>query len=132
MMRPLTPCLLVLLSACIVDGDCPDDETSTTDTATKAAPLSCAEVDRAMDGETTVPTGEAEITLSGVYRVSDTVTFDAGEVVTIEPGTVFLSLRFSEDVTLMASDGFHPGPGVYAEWGRRAGNLVMVKLSVQN
>lgn len=41
-----------------------------------------------------------------------------------EPGTTFLSLRFSEDANLMASDGFHPGPGVYAEWGRRAGALV--------
>ncbi len=40
-----------------------------------------------------------------------------------EADTEFLSLRFSEDASLMASDGFHPGPGVYAECGRRAGAL---------
>jgi len=38
-----------------------------------------------------------------------------------EDGVSFLSLRFTEDVSLMATDGFHPGPGVYKEWGRRAG-----------
>ena len=37
-----------------------------------------------------------------------------------DPRVRFLSLRFTEDTTLMASDGFHPGPAVYAEWGRRA------------
>lgn len=36
----------------------------------------------------------------------------------------FLSLRFSEDMTLAASDGFHPGPAVYAEWARRAAAMV--------
>ena len=36
----------------------------------------------------------------------------------------YLSLRFTSDAGLMAADGFHPGPGVYAEWGRRAAQLV--------
>ena len=35
-------------------------------------------------------------------------------------GVSFLSLRFTEDVNMMASDGFHPGPDVYREWARRA------------
>lgn len=37
----------------------------------------------------------------------------------LEPDTTFIDLRFTEDITLMADDGFHPGPGVYAEWARR-------------
>lgn len=38
-----------------------------------------------------------------------------------EHGVSFLSLRFTEDANLMSSDGFHPGPGIYREWARRAG-----------
>lgn len=45
-----------------------------------------------------------------------------------EANTEFLSLRFSQDQALMASDGFHPGPGVYREWGRRVAELVNEKL----
>lgn len=40
-----------------------------------------------------------------------------------EPGAAFLSLRFSDDVSAMASDGFHPGPAIYAEWASRAAAL---------
>ncbi len=36
----------------------------------------------------------------------------------------FLNLRFTQDLSLMASDGFHPGPEVYREWGRRAARAV--------
>ncbi|MDJ0779753.1 MAG: SGNH/GDSL hydrolase family protein [Gammaproteobacteria bacterium] len=36
----------------------------------------------------------------------------------------FLDLRFTEDLSQMASDGFHPGPGVYREWGRRAARAI--------
>lgn len=36
----------------------------------------------------------------------------------------FADVRFSTDASLMASDGFHPGPGVYAEWGKRVVDLV--------
>lgn len=41
-----------------------------------------------------------------------------------EDGVLFLSLRFTEDASLMAADGFHPGPEVFREWGRRAGLAV--------
>jgi len=41
-----------------------------------------------------------------------------------EDGVVFLSLCFVEDPSLMAADGFHPGPEVFREWGRRAGLAV--------
>ncbi len=42
-----------------------------------------------------------------------------------ESGMTFLSLRFSEDVGLMAADGFHPGPPMYAEWAERAAALLL-------
>lgn len=38
--------------------------------------------------------------------------------------TTFLDLRFSADTTLMASDGFHPGPGIYAQWGEKVAALI--------
>jgi lysophospholipase L1-like esterase len=41
-----------------------------------------------------------------------------------EPGAHFVDLRFSLDASLMASDGFHPGPEIYAGWGERAARLV--------
>ncbi len=36
----------------------------------------------------------------------------------------FVDLRFTTDLSLMASDGFHPGPGMYAEWGKRVAELI--------
>lgn len=36
-----------------------------------------------------------------------------------EEDASFLSLRFSEDRSLMAADGFHPGPVVYEQWARK-------------
>jgi len=36
----------------------------------------------------------------------------------------FLSLRFTQDYSLMASDGFHPGDAVYREWAIRAAALI--------
>ncbi len=52
--------------------------------------------------------------------------FDAAlrEVVSGERGCVFLPLDFTEDVALMADDGFHPGPADSREWGARAATLV--------
>lgn len=44
------------------------------------------------------------------------------------PGCAFLSVRFTEDPTQMASDGFHPGPVVYAEWARRAAALIIKRM----
>lgn len=41
-----------------------------------------------------------------------------------EPGSSFVDLRFSADTTLMAADGFHPGPAVYAEWAHRVTKAV--------
>jgi len=37
-----------------------------------------------------------------------------------ETNCEFLRLDFNQDPALMAADGFHPGPGIYTEWGRRA------------
>ena len=44
--------------------------------------------------------------------------------------TRFLSLRFTEDLSQIASDGFHPGPGVYREWGERAARAINELLAV--
>jgi lysophospholipase L1-like esterase len=38
--------------------------------------------------------------------------------VAAEPDARFIDLRFSEDMAMMSSDGFHPGPKIYAEWAR--------------
>ncbi|NIL94152.1 MAG: SGNH/GDSL hydrolase family protein [Woeseiaceae bacterium] len=35
-----------------------------------------------------------------------------------------LDLRYMTDMSLMATDGFHPGPGIYAEWARRAAEVI--------
>lgn len=45
-----------------------------------------------------------------------------------EEDVSFLTLRFTEDANLMATDGFHPGPDVYREWARRACVAVMEGL----
>ena len=42
-----------------------------------------------------------------------------------EPDCRFVSLRFTENVTLMAADGFHPGPEIYSEWARRVANQIL-------
>ncbi len=41
-----------------------------------------------------------------------------------EDGAFFLDLRFTTDTAFMASDGFHPGPQMYAEWGKRVAAVV--------
>ena len=41
----------------------------------------------------------------------------------------FLSVRFTEDQSMMSHDGFHPGPLVYAEWGRRAAEIIRRRLT---
>lgn len=40
-----------------------------------------------------------------------------------------LPLDFAPDTGLMASDGFHPGPGVYAFWGREAAGVIRERFS---
>ena len=54
---------------------------------------------------------------------------DLENAVSAEDHVSFLSLRFTEDTRLMAADGFHPGPGVYSEWGRRAGVAVTALIN---
>jgi lysophospholipase L1-like esterase len=41
-----------------------------------------------------------------------------------EPAADYLDLRFATDPALMASDRFHPGPDIYAEWAARAAALI--------
>ena len=36
----------------------------------------------------------------------------------------FIDLRFEADISLAASDGFHPGPGVYSLWADRVAAIV--------
>lgn len=44
--------------------------------------------------------------------------------VAVEPDAHFIDLRFSDDMTLMSSDGFHPGPEIYAEWARLVASAI--------
>ena len=44
---------------------------------------------------------------------------DLRQDIAADGAATFLDLRFTVDTTLIASDGFHPGPGIYAEWGAR-------------
>jgi hypothetical protein len=37
----------------------------------------------------------------------------------------FVDLRHDADISLAASDGFHPGPGVYALWGEQVAGIVL-------
>lgn len=41
-----------------------------------------------------------------------------------EPDVAFVRLELDGDAGLMAEDGFHPGPEIYARWGRRVAELV--------
>ena len=41
-----------------------------------------------------------------------------------ESDSRFLPLDFERRPALMAGDGFHPGPAIYAEWGRRVAALI--------
>ena len=54
-----------------------------------SAPKSCAEIDRAAEGEQPQTEGES-FSLSGTYRVSGRWILDQGQRVTIEPGTIFI------------------------------------------
>ncbi|MEM1269716.1 MAG: SGNH/GDSL hydrolase family protein, partial [Bacteroidota bacterium] len=49
---------------------------------------------------------------------------DALRALAEEEGAQYLPLDFDLDVTAMATDGFHPGPPAYAEWGRAATGLL--------
>lgn len=43
----------------------------------------------------------------------------------------YLQLDLPRDLRLMASDGFHPGPGAYAAWGRMAAGMILSKLGAR-
>ncbi len=40
-------------------------------------------------------------------------------LVASRPECRFVDMNFDLDVSLMSEDGFHPGPKIYSEWGRR-------------
>lgn len=44
--------------------------------------------------------------------------------VAAEPDVRFVNLRFEADAGMMASDGFHPGAPIYAEWAERAATCI--------
>jgi lysophospholipase L1-like esterase len=48
----------------------------------------------------------------------------------VEPDARYLDLTSMLDVGLMATDGFHPGPGIYADWGARAAGMIGVERAV--
>lgn len=61
------------------------------------------------------------------YLGSKAKRFDAaiGQAACNEENAHFFPLDFARDVALMAEDGFHPGPGAYADWGRRLANFAL-------
>ncbi|MEO0700788.1 MAG: SGNH/GDSL hydrolase family protein [Pseudomonadota bacterium] len=52
--------------------------------------------------------------------------FDAElrRIASLRQNVAYLPLDFTLDITKMASDGFHPGPDIYAEWAMRAAQLL--------
>lgn len=44
----------------------------------------------------------------------------------------FIDLRFDVDISLAASDGFHPGPGVYSLWADRVAAIVLDRRANRN
>lgn len=42
-----------------------------------------------------------------------------------------VSLEVTEDQSLIASDGFHPGPGVYKLWGKEVASRVCQRMTLQ-
>lgn len=41
-----------------------------------------------------------------------------------EADSDYISTRFTSDVSMMAADGFHPGPAIYAEWAGRIADTI--------
>jgi lysophospholipase L1-like esterase len=50
-----------------------------------------------------------------------------GEDVAADPDACLVNLRFSADAGMMASDGFHPGAPIYAEWAERAARIILAR-----
>jgi len=137
-MRSLLSLTCLTAVACT---DCPpaSGDTGTIDTASATtpavAPTRCAEVDRTRDGASEVPTDADEIMLSGVYRVSGTVTYDSDEEVTIEAGTVFLmeagaSVRFGwrSDPAAVFAEGTEEAPILFCGTEDTPGHWLGVEL----
>lgn len=51
------------------------------------------------------------------------------ELLSDNPRRQLVEVAFSDDARLMASDGFHPGPGAYAEWGKIVAGVVRERLA---
>lgn len=47
------------------------------------------------------------------------------EAVEGEPDVRMINLRFDADAGMMASDGFHPGAPIYAEWAERVASCIL-------
>ena len=43
----------------------------------------------------------------------------------------FVDLHFTLDPSLMASDGFHPGPAIYQGWGERVARIIRQAYAIQ-
>lgn len=43
----------------------------------------------------------------------------------------FVTIDFTMDVGLMASDGFHPGPGIYRLWAQRIVDLIKARTAIR-
>jgi lysophospholipase L1-like esterase len=63
-------------------------------------------------------------------RIATQFDSELQESVSKDKDTVFLSLRFTENAALMASDGFHPGPEIYTQWAERAAAIVHGRADV--
>lgn len=48
-----------------------------------------------------------------------------------DAGCIYLGLHFATDASLMAVDGFHPGPRIYTAWGEKLAHLVMSTLDAR-
>lgn len=49
--------------------------------------------------------------------------------IAVAPGCEVVTPRLPLDPAYMASDGFHPGPPAYAEWGREAAAIIRRRLA---
>ena len=50
-----------------------------------------------------------------------------GKEVAAESDACLVNLRFTADAGMMASDGFHPGAPIYAEWAARAARMILTR-----
>lgn len=53
---------------------------------------------------------------------------DLAAAIAGDAGAHLVNLRFHADTHMMASDGFHPGPPIYAEWAARAARIIRAQV----